>query len=105
MQERIGVDVAAVEGLADGLDRSLRTLEAVLGAVGPGWERAGAAAGSGPLRAAVTEAGQDWTRYAVALGRSVDALGRATRESARAYAEVEDRVAGGWPAPGTGWPA
>ena len=104
MQERIGVDAAAVEGLADGLDRCVRTLEGVLGAVGPGWERAGAAVGAGALRAAVTEAGVDWTRYAVALGRSVDALGRATRESARAYAEVEDRVAGSWPSPRPGPP-
>lgn len=105
MGDRIGVDVAAVEALADGYDRGVRTLEDVLGALGPAWARAGDVAGAAALRAAVTEVGEDWTRYAVALGSALDALGRATRESARAYAEVEDRVAASWEAPPQGWAA
>ena len=96
MVDRIAVDVAAVEALAGRLDRVARALEDVLRVVGPGWEQAGAAVGGGDLGAALTEAGQDWTRYAVALGVAVDALGRGTREAAVAYGQVEDRVSLAW---------
>ncbi|WP_431472994.1 WXG100 family type VII secretion target [Ornithinimicrobium sp. W1665] len=103
MVDRIGVDVGAVEALAGRLDRAAGALqEVLLRLVGPGWERAGAAVGDAALRSAVTEAGQEWTRYAVALGTALDALARATRESARAYAETEGRVATGWDVLGAG---
>lgn len=104
MVDRIGVDVGAVEALADRLDRAAGGLEEVLRVVGPGWERAGAAVGDTGLGSAVTEAGQEWTRYAVALGTALDALARATRASAGAYAETEDRVATGWDVLGAGAP-
>ncbi|MGD8199949.1 WXG100 family type VII secretion target [Ornithinimicrobium sp. W1679] len=102
MVDRIGVDVGAVEALAGRLDRAAGALQEVLRLVGPGWERAGAAVGDAALRSAVNEAGQEWTRYAVALGTALDALARATGESARAYAETEGRVATGWDVLGAG---